>query len=346
MRSQLLRDFEEGNSNKLLDLFDDYCIDINYLKSLYDHPSRGYHNWEHIDEVILAIEDEKIEDNTTLQVQLIAALYHDAVYDSHSSQNEIESAEMVDEVAINDDLKQRIKDIILFTQYKRKPENEDERIFLNADMSIFSGNATPYQKVQFEKGVMFEYGWVPLSTYIEKRCEVLYAIQKMYGFSTSWHINYLQTKRWNIGVYAGSFYPMHIGHMDILNQARKIFDKVIIVKSSDDRVQRKTKFEWKPEFGALNPCLDNFETYQVESLITENLNHIKKMYGSATLIRGLRNGSDLQYEQNYLQTLREIDPSVQFVTFLSRPEYAHVSSSMIRELLSIDPKLGKRYYQF
>jgi pantetheine-phosphate adenylyltransferase len=343
MKSQLLQQLEERPILAKTYWKDIYNIDIEDLKRMYSHPSRGYHNWEHVDNVLYHIEQSTGYDDNGMVLK-IAALFHDAIYDSRATDNEAKSAELVRDINLSDPLKKRIMDIILFTTYTREPETEEESIFIDADLSIFNG--TQEEMVAFELGILHEYSWVPLNIYIEERCKVLEKIRDKFHVDTWFNITWLRTKVWNIGVYAGSFYPMHIGHVDILNQARKIFDRVIVVKSSDDRVQRKTKFEWKPEYGELNACLKNFETYQVKDLITDNLNDIKEMYGSATLIRGLRNGSDLQYEQNYLQTLREIDSSVQFVTFLSRPEFAHVSSSMVRELLSVDPKLAKRYYEF
>lgn len=57
----------------------------------------------------------------------------------------------------------------------------------------------------------------------------------------------------------------------------------------------------------------------------------------------MRNGTDLIYEQNYLHTLQDIDPNISVVHFLTKPEHAHISSSMIRELIQISPDLVKKY---
>jgi len=140
---------------------------------------------------------------------------------------------------------------------------------------------------------------------------------------------------------------MHIGHYDVLKQAEKIFDKVIILQSNNG--QKKTNFVWNDAVeeyvGPLNKVLENFEVHNLSGLITNELDKFKDL-GNVTLIRGLRNGSDLLYEQNYIQTLRDIDPNINVSYFLTKPENAHVSSSMVRELITLDPKLALKYLNF
>ncbi len=129
--------------------------------------------------------------------------------------------------------------------------------------------------------------------------------------------------------------------MDVIKQAEKIFDKVIILESG--RGESKTGFNWDVEkYGKLNQILDQYEVRELSNLITNDINELKKHF-NVTLIRGLRNGSDLLYEQNYIQTVRDIDDTVNSICIMTKPEYAHISSSMVRELMKIDPKLAQKY---
>jgi len=94
--------------------------------------------------------------------------------------------------------------------------------------------------------------------------------------------------------------------------------------------------------GPMNKIFEKYEVHTLSGLITTELEKFKHL-GNVTLIRGLRNGSDLLYEQNYIQTLRDIDENINVAYFLTKPENAHVSSSMIRELIKIDHTKAIKY---
>lgn len=277
-------------------------------------------------------------------------MYHDIVYDPQRSDNEKLSALFLDNTLLDEELKNKVKNLILFTTYDRNPENQLEDLFMMADLAIFE---KPFnEQLIFEKQIQKEFAWVPLSVYIPKRIEVLEKIRKLHTgdndpiAKTGKLIHYLKNKKWNIGVYAGSFYPFHIGHYNVLKQAEKVFDKVIILNSSETRIKSKTGFIWdEKKYGELNPIFDNLEVHTISNLITDDLKKFN-VFGNVSLIRGLRNGSDLLYEQNYLHTLQDIDPNISVVYFLTKPEHAHVSSSMVRELMGIDYKLVKKYLDF
>ena len=62
-----------------------------------------------------------------------------------------------------------------------------------------------------------------------------------------------------------------------------------------------------------------------------------------TVIRGLRNGHDLDYEANQLSFLKEIKPDIKVVYIPCDKKYEHISSSAIRSLEKFDEKLSKQY---
>lgn len=64
---------------------------------------------------------------------------------------------------------------------------------------------------------------------------------------------------------------------------------------------------------------------------------------SYTLIRGLRNSSDLQYEMTQYRYLQDIMPDIQVVSLFCDKEYEHISSSGIRALDKLNPELTKKY---
>ncbi len=309
---------------------------FNVLKETTD-PKRHYHNWEHVLNVIDYIEKLDISD-ADYKILIITALYHDIVYDPKSTTNEEDSAKYIDNLNLSIDDIIIIRDLIIFTKYNRQPETELEKHFLAADLSIF--NKSYDEQLVFEKNILKEYNFVSLDIYVPERIKVLKKLKEHYNTNTDFLINYLENKKWNIGIYCGSFNPFHIGHLDILKQAENIFDKVIILYSNSNK---KSNFIWNEEqYGKLNPIFELYETHEITGLITDQLN-IFKQYFNVTLIRGLRNGSDLLYEQNYIQTLRDIDPLLNVTYFLTKPKFAHISSSMIRELISLNFGLVEKY---
>ena len=317
--------------------------DLKYIETFYNAPGRYYHNMDHLDEVLCCLEEYKSDGIFTdreYHIHIITAIYHDIIYNPKATDNEEKSAEFVKHCTCSEDIKRAAYSLILFTKYNRNPENDLEEDFMCADMCVFEKSFTKI--LEFEKKIQKEYAWVPLAVYIPERIKVLEKIANLYlGHKDNTCIRpqklieYLKNKKWNIGVYFGSFNPIHKGHKSIINQAENIFDKVILAKGISENI--KTDIDQFIENKVEN------EIMEYNGLITD---FIKNYPFEITIIRGLRNGSDLLYEQNYIQTLRDIDPNINVSYFLTKPENAHVSSSMVRELITLDPKLALKYLNF
>jgi pantetheine-phosphate adenylyltransferase len=134
-----------------------------------------------------------------------------------------------------------------------------------------------------------------------------------------------------IAIYPGSFNPWHEGHADILNKAFKIFDTIHIVCAKNPD---------KSEIGQNPPLLKLYQDFHGElkfgSLIIKTwpgliIDYVKEVQAEA-IIRGLRNGSDLQYEQNLQYWNEDLGLAIPVVYFICDRKLAHVSSSAIRSL--------------
>jgi pantetheine-phosphate adenylyltransferase len=145
-----------------------------------------------------------------------------------------------------------------------------------------------------------------------------------------------------LGVYAGSFNPFHVGHLDILRQAQGVFDKVIIAigrNPDKDGVERE-------EFPTNNPALNGASVVKFGGLLPDYLNQLDVEIGEdyeMFLIRGLRNGEDLQYEQNQLQFIKEMYPSLKTVFFICDRKFEHISSKSLRALRVFSDKEYLKY---
>lgn len=143
-----------------------------------------------------------------------------------------------------------------------------------------------------------------------------------------------------IGVYAGSFNPFHVGHADILHQASDVFDEVVIALGRNPAKDTNEK----EEFPYGNPILKKAKVIPFTGLLSDFLNQLDfETEAQVFLIRGLRNGEDLQYEQNQLQFIKEMYPSLKTVFFICDKKFEHISSSALRNLKKISEK---EYYKY
>jgi pantetheine-phosphate adenylyltransferase len=143
-----------------------------------------------------------------------------------------------------------------------------------------------------------------------------------------------------LGVYAGSFNPFHVGHLDILRQAQRVFDHVIIAIGSNPD---KAKEERLP-FPTNNVALRDATVVTYSGLLTDYLNSLDfNTEDEIFLVRGLRNGDDLQYEQNQLQFIEEMFPSVNPVFFICNRKFGHISSSALKSLKKVSEKEYLKY---
>ncbi len=124
-----------------------------------------------------------------------------------------------------------------------------------------------------------------------------------------------------IGVFAGSFKPFHKGHFNILKKAEKIFDKVIIAFGENPEKEEK---KWP-----IPNTIKNRQISQYNKLLTTYISSLKH---DVTVIRGLRNSTDFQYEQNQYRYIQELMPSIKIINIFCDKEFEHISSSGIRTL--------------
>ncbi len=133
-----------------------------------------------------------------------------------------------------------------------------------------------------------------------------------------------------VAVFPGSFDPITIGHTDLVERACPLFDKVIVaiginnkkqyLYSLDQRMNRLNKvFADNPKV-----IVDSFEGLTAEYC---------KSVGARYLLRGLRNASDFDYEKTISQLNQIIGDELETLFLISRPQYSHISSTIVREII-------------
>ena len=283
----------------------------------YDEEHRYYHNFNHLQEVLVELTNKQVNDDDEL---FLAAVYHDAVYNSQKQDNEEQSVILFKEDAKKANYPQNkidtIVQLILDTK-NHNPTSEKSKLLIDADLNIF--NASASRLIEYEKQIFKEYQHVDFLLYREKRIEILQKFNTNHRLD--FLIDYVKSVQPLIAVFPGSFNPFHKGHFNVLQKAERIFDKVIIAFGKNPDKHNRT---WE-----IPKTIQNRQIANYEGLVTD---FIDSLGYEAIIIRGLRNSTDFQYEQNQYRYIQELEPKVKIVSVFCDKEYEHISSSGIRTL--------------
>ena len=132
-----------------------------------------------------------------------------------------------------------------------------------------------------------------------------------------------------IAVYPGSFDPITNGHLDIIERASKIFDKVIVGVLKNKNKQPKFTGEQRVEFiEKVTKHLDNVETDYFEGLLVD----FAKEHNANVIIKGLRTVNDFEYEFQMALLNKTLDSECETMFMMTNSKYSYISSSMVNEL--------------
>ena len=131
------------------------------------------------------------------------------------------------------------------------------------------------------------------------------------------------------GIYPGSFDPIHKGHIDIINRATKLVDKLYIAVADSplksplfDLDERKDMIE--NEFSSN----DKIEVIAFDNLLIDLANSLD----AKILIRGLRVVSDFEYEFQMLGMNRQLDNNIETVFLMADAQRQSISSNFVKEI--------------
>lgn len=130
-------------------------------------------------------------------------------------------------------------------------------------------------------------------------------------------------------VYAGSFDPFTIGHLHVLRQATEVFDTVYVAIAVNSEKKRRTDKEVMKK--AIQEVIWNNRITNAEVEVFDGLTvDFAIAKGAKFLVRGLRNGTDYEYEEN-LAVVNSKVSGIETIYFRAG-KTAHISSSVVMEL--------------
>ena len=133
-----------------------------------------------------------------------------------------------------------------------------------------------------------------------------------------------------VALFPGSFDPFTKGHEDIVLRGLKLFDEILIAIGYNSQ---KDKRYFKIDF-MIEKIQSTFSQYPQINVITyaELTAELARKHKANYLLRGLRNTTDFEYENSIAQVNRSLNHSLESVFLITSPEYAYISSSIIRDV--------------
>lgn len=314
----------------------------------YEESHRFYHNVAHVHNVYnYLIKKWENAEWFHLKILGLAALFHDAVYDPRREDNEELSAELFrSSTSFEASITEAVVALILASGNKvnsvtSKKYTKLIEIFLEADQA--SINSDLPTMIQHSILVSKEYGFVMYKNFVEEHCKVIEKCWTSSRFGRPVWADYLKpilsSRKPSVGIYPGSFNPFHLGHLDVLNKASKLFDYVIVARGLNPK---KLSLQAVPDQGIylteIAGVPKNFRAISFTTSLAELYSHFKDAedYGEVTIVRGFRNSSDIEYEQVQHRFVEEMNTGkVPYVYLECDKGLSHVSSSSIRMIESM-----------
>ena len=133
-----------------------------------------------------------------------------------------------------------------------------------------------------------------------------------------------------ICLFPGTFDPLTLGHVDIINRSLPLFDKIIVGIGTN--VAKAPMFSAEQRVAWIKEIYKNES--RVEGAFYEGLtvNFCKKI-GAKFILRGIRYVSDFEYEKTIADANRTLDSSIETIFLTGEPKYTSVASTIVRDII-------------
>ena len=134
----------------------------------------------------------------------------------------------------------------------------------------------------------------------------------------------------SVAIFPGSFDPITNGHVDIINQAAAIFDKVYVVVMVN--TAKKYLFTNEEREDLINDAVKDLKNVQVLLKPNQLTVNVARDLGANTIVRGVRNTTDFLFEQQIAEMNKKMASDISTVLLFTEPENSFVASSIIKEI--------------
>ena len=142
-----------------------------------------------------------------------------------------------------------------------------------------------------------------------------------------------------VAIYPGSFDPITFGHMDIIDRASALFDKVIVAVAKSEA--KNTLFSLEDRVKLAKTIYEDNPKVEIVDFPRQLTVDVAKDQGACAIIRGLRAVSDFEYEFQLATMNRSLAPDIESIFLTPKESLIYVSSSLIKEICDLKGDVSK-----
>ena len=132
-------------------------------------------------------------------------------------------------------------------------------------------------------------------------------------------------------IITGTFDPVTVGHLDVIKRAVAIFDEVHVCVLNNG--EKRTMFTADERLRIMEAAVEEIPGNIIVSSFGGLTSDYMKEHGITCIVKGVRNSTDFDYEYGIAEIMKKFLPGCETVLLPSAPEYIHVSSTFVREIL-------------
>ena len=132
-----------------------------------------------------------------------------------------------------------------------------------------------------------------------------------------------------IAIYPGSFDPITLGHIDIIERGAKLFEQIIVAVLSNP--SKQPLFTAEKRISQITQCTQHISNVKVDAFVGLTVKYAKQ-HNAGVLLRGLRVMSDFEKELQMAHTNKTLNQEIETVFLATTKEYSFLSSSIVKEI--------------
>lgn len=143
-----------------------------------------------------------------------------------------------------------------------------------------------------------------------------------------------------VAVYTGSFDPITLGHLNVIERSSRLVDKLIVGIGSN--IEKQSLFTPEERVDLVRLCTERLGNVDVRSFAGLAVNFVRQC-GARVMLRGVRSLGDIEAEFTMTLANRKLDPSIETVFLMADDQFSHISSSLIKQIaaLASDDELAR-----
>jgi pantetheine-phosphate adenylyltransferase len=135
-----------------------------------------------------------------------------------------------------------------------------------------------------------------------------------------------------VAVYPGSFDPITLGHLNVMERASKLFDRLIVGVGVN--VEKQTMFSAEERLALIHEATVHLANIEIRTFTGLAVTFVKQC-GARIMVRGVRPITDIAAELTMMMANRRLAPDVETLFMIADGELAHVSSSLIKQIATV-----------